>query len=148
MAATSVQFAVATHLMAALAYRYGEEISSTTLAHSVNADATFIRKSLSKLAKAGLVITTRGKTGACTLAKPPSQITLRDIYRASEAPAVLSTHSYPVENTCAVSSNIHACLVDIQAATQRSVENALSSTTLADIVTEIHKRNKKPVKHR
>jgi DNA-binding IscR family transcriptional regulator len=42
----------------------------------VNADPTFVRKSLSKLSKAGLVITTRGKNGASGLTRSPKRITL------------------------------------------------------------------------
>jgi len=67
--------------MAALGYFRGEEISSATLADSVNADRSFVRKSLSKLSKAGLVVTKRGKSGASVLARPPRQITLLDIYQ-------------------------------------------------------------------
>jgi DNA-binding IscR family transcriptional regulator len=55
MSVKSVQFAVAAHIMAALGYFHGEEISSAILADSVNADPTFVRKSLSKLSKAGVV---------------------------------------------------------------------------------------------
>ena len=69
MSVKSVQFTVAAHIMAALGYFHGEEISSATLADSVNADPTFVRKSLSKLSKAGLVVTKRGKSGASVLAR-------------------------------------------------------------------------------
>src|SRR6266853_2969225 len=71
MSATSVQFTVAAHIMAALGFRHGEKIPSATLAESVNADPTFVRKSLSKLSKAGLVVTTRGKNGASRLTRLP-----------------------------------------------------------------------------
>jgi len=57
----SVQFTVAAHIMAALGYDHGEEVSSAILASSVNADPTFVRKSLSKLSKAGLVVTKEGQ---------------------------------------------------------------------------------------
>src|SRR5215468_1353857 len=103
MSVKSVQFAVAAHVMAALAYHHGEEISSATLAHSVNADPTFVRKSLSKLSKAGLVVTKRGKSGASVLARPARRITLLDIYRASGALLAFAIHSYPVEKECPVS---------------------------------------------
>jgi DNA-binding IscR family transcriptional regulator len=53
MSVKSVQFTVAAHIMAALGYFQSEEISSGTLAKSVNANPTFVRKSLSKLSKAG-----------------------------------------------------------------------------------------------
>ena len=52
MSATSVQFTVAAHIMAALGFRDGEELPSAMLAQSVNADTTFVRKSLSKLSRA------------------------------------------------------------------------------------------------
>ena len=64
MSVKSVQFTVAAHIMAALGFYHGKELSSAILAASVNADPTFVRKSLSKLSKAGLVVTTRGKGGA------------------------------------------------------------------------------------
>src|SRR6201981_2603241 len=105
MSVKSVQFAVAAHIMAALGYYHGEEISSATLAKSVNADPTFVRKSLSKLSKAGLVATKRGKSGASVLARSPRQITLLDIYRASAAPPAFAIHSYPVNKSCAVRCN-------------------------------------------
>jgi len=95
MSVKSVQFAVAAHIMAALGYYHGDEISSATLAESVNADPTFVRKSLSKLSKAGLVATKRGKSGASMLSRSPRQITLLDIYRASAAPPAFAIHSYP-----------------------------------------------------
>jgi DNA-binding IscR family transcriptional regulator len=54
MSVKSVQFTVAAHIMAALGFYHREEISSAILSDSVNADPTFVRKSLSKLSKAGL----------------------------------------------------------------------------------------------
>src|SRR5260370_5531274 len=96
--------------MAALGFYHGEEISSATLADSVSADPTFVRKSLSKLSKAGLVVTKRGKSGASVLARPPRQITLLDIYRASAPPPAFAIHSYPVETGCPVSANLKECL--------------------------------------
>ena len=145
MAATSVQFSVATHIMTALGFHYGTEVNSSTLAQSVNAEPTFVRKSLSKLAKAGLVVTTRGKNGACSLARPPEQITLWDVYAASEAPDVFAVHNYPVEKACPVSSNFKGCMSAIQVKTQRSLEQALSRTALSEIVADVRKRMKKKV---
>ena len=86
MSVKNVQFTVAAHIMAALGFRNGAQIPSVTLAESVNADPTFVRKSLSKLSKAGLIVTTRGKNGASRLTRSPKQITLLDIDRASAAP--------------------------------------------------------------
>lgn len=92
--------------MAALAFYRGREIASGTLARIVNANPSFVPKSLSKLAKAGLIVTTRGKLGASALARPPKSITLRDIYPASAAPPAFAIHAYQVEKRCPVSCTI------------------------------------------
>jgi Rrf2 family protein len=140
MSAKSVQFTVAAHIMAALGYRDGEEICSSTLADSVNADSTFVRKSLSKLSKAGLVVTKRGMSGASVLARPPRQITLLDIYRASAAPPAFAIHSYPVEKTCPVSCNLKECMSEVLSQAQYSFERALAKITLADLVGQIREK--------
>jgi Rrf2 family protein len=139
MSATSVQFTVAAHIMAALGFFHGNDISSATLAESVNADPTFVRKSLSKLSKAGLIVTTRGKNGASRLTRPPKQITLLDIYRASAAPATFAIHRYPVEKRCPISSNIKGCMSSVLKKAQAGFENTLDGITLADVVGEIRR---------
>ena len=139
MSVKSIQFAVAAHIMAALGFYHGEEISSATLADSVNANPTFVRKSLSKLSKAGLVVTTRGKSGASVLARAPKRITLLDIYRASAAPPAFAIHSYPVEKRCPVSCNLKGCMSSVLKKAQDSFENTLDEITLADVVGEIRR---------
>src|SRR5882757_1913954 len=103
MSVKSVQFTVAAHIMAALGYDHGEEVSSAILASSVNADPTFVRKSLSKLSKAGLVVPKRRRSGARLLARPPRQITLLQIYRSGAPQPAFAIHSYPLEKRCPAS---------------------------------------------
>ena len=140
MSVKSVQFTVAAHIMAALGYHHGEEICSATLADSVNADPTFVRKSLSKLSKAGLVETKRGQSGASVLARPPQKITLLDIYRASAAPPAFAIHSYPVEKGCPVSCNLKECMSGVLSQAQHSFERSLAKITLADLVDQIREK--------
>jgi Rrf2 family protein len=142
MSATSVQFTVAAHIMAALGYRHGEEVSSATLAESVNADPTFVRKSLSKLSKAGLVVTKRGKSGASMLSRSPREITLLDIYRASEAPAAFAIHSYPVETRCPVSCQLKERMSEVLSQAQYGFERSLAKVTLAHLVGQMRERTR------
>ena len=142
MSATNVQFTVAAHIMTALGFFHGQEIASAALAESVNADPTFVRKSLSKLSKAGLIVTTRGKDGASKLTRSPKQITLLDIYRASAAPPTFAVHSYPVEKRCPISRNIKGCMSSVLKKAQDSFENSLDGITLADVVGEIHRASR------
>ena len=140
MSIRSVQFTVAAHIMAALGYYHGEEMSSATLAESVNADPTFVRKSLSKLSRARLIVTKRGKSGASMLARPPRQITLLDIYRASAAPPAFAIHSYPVEKRCPVSCHLKECMSGLLAHAQNSFERSLAKITLAHLVGQIRQK--------
>ena len=142
MSVRSVQFTVAAHIMAALGYKHGEEISSATLAESVNADPTFVRKSLSKLSKAGLVVTKRGKSGASVLARPPRQITLLDIYRASAAPPAFAIHSYPIDKRCPVSCHLKECMSGLLYEAQNSFERSLAKITLARLVGQIREKTR------
>src|SRR5579862_5506026 len=142
MPAISVQFTVAAHIMAALGFFDGKEISSTTLAESVNADPTFVRKSLSRLSKAGLIRSTRGKNGARTLARSPEQNTLLEIYRASAAPPTFVIHGYPVETRCPVSCSFRGFMSSVLKKAQSGFESALDRITLADVVREIRRASR------
>ena len=142
MSVKSVQFSVAAHILAVLGFHHGEEVSSKILAGSVNAEPTFVRKSLSKLGKAGLVVTKRGKSGAATLARAPRKITLLDIYRASGAPPAFGIHSYHVEPTCPVSCSLKPSLLDLLSQAQNSLEKSLSKITLADLIGDIRQKDR------
>ena len=142
MSVKSVQFTVAAHIMAVLGFGRSEEISSATLAESVNANPTFVRKSLSKLSKAGLVVTKRGKSGASMLSRSPRQITLLDIYRASAAPQAFAIHSYPVEKRCPISCHLKECLSGLLSQAQNSFERSLAKITLAHLVGQLREKTR------
>ena len=142
MSATSVQFTVAVHIMAALAFYRGREVASGALARSVNANPSFVRKSLSKLSKAGLIVTTRGKLGASVLARPARKISLLDIYRASAAPPAFAIHGYRVEKRCPVSCTIKERLSSVLQRAQGSFEKSLAGITLADVAAALPEKSR------
>ena len=136
--AANTQFAIAVHLMAGLAFRCSEEsTTSAQLAMSVNTTPSFVRRTLAKLSKAGLVQTTTGKSGCCRLARDAKRISLIDIYRAVEAPRAFAVHNYPELKQCPVSCNIKDALENVLDKSQAAVEKTLGGITLASIVTEI-----------
>ena len=140
MSAINVQFAVAAHIAAVLGYHYGEPVTSARLAQSVRAEPTFVRRAVAKLSRAGIVHATRGKHGACTLARAPENITLLDIYRASEAPATFAVHNYPVEPACPVSTGIKAGMGAVLDDAQAQFEASLAARTLDLLVGELRLR--------
>src|SRR5271163_3920938 len=100
--ALNTQFSIATHIMASLGYASGAEVNSALIAGSVNTSASFVRRTLAKLSKAGLVETATGKRGSCWLAKDAKDISLLDIYKAVDAPKAFSIHSYAEQKVCFV----------------------------------------------
>jgi DNA-binding IscR family transcriptional regulator len=141
MSVRSLQFAVCTHIATVLAYWYGESFTSAAIADSVNAEPSFVRRSVAKLTRAGLVVTTRGKSGASTLARAPEAITLLDIYRAAEAPPAASPHAYAVQPACPVSVGIQPGMAGMLEGAQAAFEAALGQRTLAELVADIRAAN-------
>jgi Rrf2 family protein len=139
MSVNNTQFSIAIHLMAGLGYGVELDITSAHLAESINACPSFVRRTLSKLSKAGLVETRRGKSGTCLLAKPARDITLFDIYQAVEAPKVFAVHSYPVQALCPVSCGFKQMIDRVLEKSQVSFEETLRQTSLADIVEDLKK---------
>ncbi len=137
--AANNQFSIAVHLMAGLGYCTETDRTSSQLAASVNTSPSFIRRSLAKLSKTGLITTSKGKNGFCRLAKKPSEISLLDIYLAVEAPKAFSIHHYEVQSPCAVSCNIKPALQNALNKTQKGMEQSLAKITLAQLISDIKK---------
>ncbi|WP_075354548.1 Rrf2 family transcriptional regulator [Desulfovibrio sp. DV] len=137
MSANNTQFSIAIHLMAGLGYSSRSDLTSTELASSVNACPSFVRRILSKLSKAGLVRTSRGKSGTCLLARPADGITLLDIYESVDAPKVFAVHKYSAQSFCPVSCGFKHMIERILKKSQLSFEDTLAKITLADIIEDI-----------
>lgn len=137
--AKNVQFSIAVHIMAGLAYGCGEDKTSSDLASSVNTSPSFVRRVLAKLSKVGLVKTTTGKTGACWLAKDAKKISLLDIYKAVDAPEAIAIHAYKEQKGCPVSCQIKTALERALGKTQKSMEASLERISLAEIVSDVKK---------
>jgi Rrf2 family protein len=133
----NTQFAIATHIMAALGHAAGKEVNSAEIAGSVNTSSSFVRRILAKLSKAGLVKTATGKGGSCWLARPARHISLLDIYRAVEAPKAFAIHQYPAEKQCPVSCGIKPALSRVLAETQQAIEGSLKRKSLAAVISDL-----------
>src|SRR5690242_3084197 len=135
--AVNTQFAIAVHLMAGLAYRCDKDTTSANLALSVNTSPSFVRRTLAKLSKAGLVETATGKAGACWLARDAKNVSLLDIYKAVDAPKAFSIHNYSEQKSCPVSCHIKTALDNALNKTQKAMETSLRNISRAQIVSEM-----------
>jgi Rrf2 family protein len=138
MSKTNTQFSIAIHLMTGLGYESREKVrTSSQLALSINTSPSFVRRTLSKLSKAGLVRTATGKSGSCGLAKAAGKISLLEIYKALDVPKIFSIHQYPVQKACPVSCHIHSSAQKVLNKTQKVFEESLAKIRLADVIAEI-----------
>jgi Rrf2 family protein len=139
--ANNIQFSIAVHILAGLAYGCDKEgVTSGHLAESVNTSASFVRRTLAKLSKAGLVETATGKAGSCWLAKDAKSISLLDIYKAVDAPKAFSIHNYAEQKCCTVSCHIKTALEKALTKTQKAMEASLAEISLAQIVSDVKKK--------
>jgi Rrf2 family protein len=138
--ANNVQFSIAVHILAGLGCGCDKGVTSRHLAESVNTSASFVRRTLAKLSKAGLVETATGKAGACWLAKDAKKISLLDIYKAVDAPKAFSIHNYAEQKCCMVSCHIKTALEKALAKSQKAMEASLADISLAQIVSDVKKK--------
>jgi Rrf2 family protein len=138
--ATNTQFSIAAHIMACLGQAAGTAVSSADIAGSVITSASFVRRILARLSKAGLVTTATGKGGACWLARRASHISLLEIYRAVDAPKAFAIHQYPTEKSCTVSRNIKSAMGRVLNDTQQALEQRLSRISLAQVIADLRRK--------
>lgn len=131
------RFAVAIHTLSLLDSTEGR-ITSEMIAGSVNTNPVVIRRMISQLTKSGLLRTQPGVAGA-QLTRPAGEITLLDIYRATQNDTrdeLFAIHDNPNPN-CDVGRNIQRELEQVFARAQRAMEHELEQITLRQITTDL-----------
>ncbi len=135
----NTRFPVAIHILAFAAI-YPGQCSSERIAESANTNPVVIRRLNGQLKKAGLLHIRNGAAGT-ELAKPPEEITLRDVYSAvktKESSHLFSTHQRPNPD-CPVGGQILDAIRGPLEAAQEAVESALDRYTIAGVVEIIRK---------
>ena len=131
---TSCRFAMAVHVLAVLAYKEGDRVTSAVLAGSVNTNPVIVRRLLLALQKARLVETGKGAGSGSRLSRSPVRINLAQVYRAVEACDPFATPSRKPNAACPVGHCILEALERIFASAQNAMERDLEKTSLADVV--------------
>jgi Rrf2 family protein len=128
------RFSVGVHIMTALGDHHGEPVTSANLTVSVRAHESQVRGVLSKLARAGLVVTYRGRNGFSSLSRPANKISLLEIYKAVEAPPVFSIHTYPKQKACRTSCTHKEAMSEVLEDSQQAFETRLGKRLLSELV--------------
>lgn len=136
---TNSQFAVASHILTMLSFA-DKPLTSRVLSESVNTHPVVVRRIIGSLQTAGLVRTQMGVDGGTTLLRPPDQITLLDVYRATGQGSVFALHTNPPSVDCSCGANIQPVLASYFDDAQAALEARLARATIADIAADIRAR--------
>lgn len=136
----STKLSDAAHILTLIALApENASLTSDAIAESVKTNPSYVRQLMSYLRKGELLNSVHGHARP-TLTRPPSEITLLDLYRAVEGDKPLlhqDTHTNP---ECGIGVNIQLALRDCYDEVQRSAEAAMQNLTLQDVLDRFHAR--------
>ncbi len=137
------RFSIAVHVLSLLGALPDAEHTSEWMAGSIGVNSVVVRNVTGMLRRAGLVVTRQGVAGT-RLARPLSQITLLDVYRAVEDDASLfSVHPRP-NPKCLVGSRIEATLTGIFRQAERAMQAELAAMTVEQVVRRLKSTGRRP----
>lgn len=131
------RFAVSIHILAYLALRRGETVSSAEIARSVDTNPVVIRRLLSALVGAGLVHAKKGAAGGFMLARPSSEISLLGLYRAVEPEPDQGLNHFSPNAKCPIGAKIETVLHGVFGRAQAAMEAELATVSLAAIEAQL-----------
>lgn len=119
----------------------GRGLSLTALAEYHGVPAPYMAKQMQALSKAGIVRTSRGKTGGYALARPANEITLWDVTRALNGPEPLfQCTEIRQQGPCAARREDckRPChIAKAFAEAEQAWRSALQGVTIADIAMDV-----------
>jgi len=129
---SNTRFATAVHIMTLLADSPQDWLTSEWMAGSININPVMVRKELSVLREAGLVISRQGKEGGSQLSRNAEAITIAEIYAAVKNTDVLGKKNQKPNPLCPVGKDINNHLNDLFKETDQLVMQFLGSKTLKE----------------
>ncbi|WP_300685731.1 Rrf2 family transcriptional regulator [Chryseobacterium sp.] len=130
----NTRFATAVHIMTLLAKSPQEWLTSEWVAGSINVNPVIVRKEMSVLREAGLIISRQGKEGGSHLAKNAEMITISEIYKAVKNTEVLGKKNQNPNPDCSVGREINSHLNTLFEETDHLVVNFLGDKSLQEFV--------------
>ncbi|GIG89058.1 Rrf2 family transcriptional regulator [Plantactinospora endophytica] len=138
MAANS-RLTIAVHALTwmALSERRGRQVlTSDQVATSVRTNPVVIRRSLGDLRRAGLVTVRHGVGAGWSLARPPHEITLLDVYAAVEPEPLFALHHSEPNLECPVGRGIRPALGRFYGDAEQALRRQLAGASIADVLDE------------
>lgn len=143
----STRFSDSIHILAFIEIYKDIKLSSDVIASSVETSAVVIRRLMGVLRESGLIDTKQG-TVEPKLAKDPKDITLLDVYLATEGDKPIFELDKKTNPDCIVGGNIQDVLGNYYEDAKIAAQRQLNKITLEDVIETIlvkqkYKTNKK-----
>ncbi|MGN0644615.1 Rrf2 family transcriptional regulator [Gemmiger sp.] len=135
---SSTQFTVSVQMMILVAIADGQKITSSMIAESTGCNPVMVRQQFGKMKEAGLLRISPGR-GTTTLARDPQQITLWDVFAASEGGSRKDLFSFHpnISHICKVGRSFETVLSTHLDDTVLAMRKSLEKVTLAQLIEEI-----------
>jgi Rrf2 family protein len=128
----NTRFATAIHIMTLLAKSPQDWLSSEWIAGSININPAIVRKEISVLREAGLIVSKQGKEGGSQLAKNAGSITISEIYSVVKNTDVLGKKNQNPNPACSVGKEINNHLTHLFIETDELVVKFLGNKSLQE----------------
>ena len=115
-------------------------VTSDAMAKAMQTNPVVIRRILAGLRDAGFVRSEKGHGGGWTIARPLSEITLRDVYEALGGPTLLAMSNRTEAPGCLVEQAVNAAMNDAFAAAEALLLDRFAQVTLAALSADFHER--------
>lgn len=129
----STQLVTACYIAAFVGSRYPKRVNSERIAEVVQVHATRVRRIVSKLVKAGILVSQRGGNGGVSLARPAAEIDLGEIYDAVQDGTVLSFGLHDPFAEWKDHCFVHATFERLHDELEEKVRADLAGTRLSDV---------------
>lgn len=137
--AANTRFATGVHILVLLAAEPDKLQTSTNLAEHLHTNPVVIRRVLSSLQRADLIVSQKGPTGGSRLAKPSKSITLAEVYKAVESNPLF----YTPDATSGLPGKVNVALDRMFVVAKNCVIEEFKGTTLAQLVKKVGKPARK-----
>ena len=103
-----------------------------------------VRRLLSQLRDAGLVVSTRGRGSGWSLRRPATEITLLDVHDALAHGAPFALHPHEPNLECPVGFGIRPVLAEVYAGAEAAISNELRSRPIVDLLDQLLREHPLP----
>jgi len=126
------RLSLALHTLSHMAGEPDRARTSADIAEHAGTNPVVVRRVLGKLREAGLLHSAKGHAGGWTLARPPEQISLADVYLALEESLVASGDD-DAAPSCAVEHALQRRVAGVMKEIEESLIQRLGETNIVEV---------------